>query len=150
MDFLFWIIFLFALLFLIFIVMLMLVTCHFLSVVSSNDEVYGKMRKQRMLREELRQKKRELEAIMKKDGSRKQYGKNQDNQSDTVSYTTDAFGWVSKSHGNVPLKHHTVGQFWIYEMNFQSTFIVVELKVTAESSLFLGDLWFTSPQYEMS
>lgn len=59
---------------------------------SSNDEVYGKMRKQRMLREELRQKKRELEAIMKKDGSRKQYGKNQDNQSDTVSYTTDAFG----------------------------------------------------------
>lgn len=64
---------------------------HF-TPVSSNDEVYGKMRKQRMLREELRQKKRELEAIMKKDGSRKQYGKNQDNQSDTVSYTTDAFG----------------------------------------------------------
>lgn len=91
----------------------MLVTCHFLSVVSSNDEVYGKMRKQRMLREELRQKKRELEAIMKKDGSRKQYGKNQDNQSDTVSYTTDAFGWVSKSHGNIPLIHHTGGQFWI-------------------------------------
>ncbi|XP_056010025.1 pericentriolar material 1 protein-like isoform X3 [Ostrea edulis] len=59
---------------------------------SSNDEVYGKMRKQRMLREELRQKKRELEAIMKKDGSRKQYGKNQDSQSDTVSLTTDAFG----------------------------------------------------------
>ena len=46
-----------------------------------------------MLREELRQKKRELEAIMKKDNSRKQYGKNQDNQSDTVSYTTDAFGY---------------------------------------------------------
>lgn len=64
---------------------------HF-TPVSSNDEVYGKMRKQRMLREELRQKKRELEAIMKKDGSRKQYGKNQDNQSDTVSFTTDAFG----------------------------------------------------------
>ncbi|KAK3100261.1 hypothetical protein FSP39_017062 [Pinctada imbricata] len=59
---------------------------------SSNDEVYGKMRKQRMLREELRQKKRELEAIMKKDTSRKQYGKNQDNQSDTVSYTTAEAG----------------------------------------------------------
>lgn len=45
-----------------------------------------------MLREELRQKKREVEAIMKKDGSRKNYGKNQDAQSDTVSFSTDAFG----------------------------------------------------------
>ncbi|XP_069131168.1 pericentriolar material 1 protein-like [Argopecten irradians] len=60
---------------------------------SSNDEVYGKMRKQRMMREELRQKKRELEAIMKKDnGNKKNYSKNQDNQSDTVSYSTDMYG----------------------------------------------------------
>ncbi|OWF47060.1 pericentriolar material 1 protein-like isoform X1 [Mizuhopecten yessoensis] len=60
---------------------------------SSNDEVYGKMRKQRMMREELRQKKRELEAIMKKDnGNKKHYSKNQDNQSDTVSYSTDMYG----------------------------------------------------------
>ncbi|XP_033742710.1 pericentriolar material 1 protein-like isoform X3 [Pecten maximus] len=60
---------------------------------SSNDEVYGKMRKQRMMREELRQKKRELEAIMKKDNSnKKNYSKNQDNQSDTVSYSTDMYG----------------------------------------------------------
>lgn len=59
---------------------------------SSNDEVYNKMRRQRMLREELRQKKREVEAIMKKDSSRKSYGKNQDAQSDTVSFCTDAFG----------------------------------------------------------
>lgn len=59
---------------------------------SSNDEVYDKMRRQRMLREELRQKKREVEAIMKKDSSRKSYGKNQDAQSDTVSFSTDAFG----------------------------------------------------------
>lgn len=64
----------------------------FFSPVSSNDEVYDKMRRQRMLREELRQKKREVEAIMKKDSSRKSYGKNQDAQSDTVSFSTDAFG----------------------------------------------------------
>ena len=50
------------------------------------------MRKQRMLREELRDKKKQLESIMKKDRNKKQYIKNQDNQSDTVSYTTDAFG----------------------------------------------------------
>ncbi|XP_071127245.1 pericentriolar material 1 protein-like isoform X26 [Mytilus edulis] len=64
---------------------------------SSNDEVYDKMRRQRMLREELRQKKREVEAIMKKDGSRKNYGKNQDAQSDTVSFSTDAFGGAASA-----------------------------------------------------
>ena len=64
----------------------------YLFIVSSNEEVYDKMRKQRMLREELRDKKKQLESIMKKDRNKKQYIKNQDNQSDTVSYTTDAFG----------------------------------------------------------
>ncbi|XP_064610122.1 pericentriolar material 1 protein-like isoform X3 [Liolophura sinensis] len=59
---------------------------------SSNDELYDRMRKQRILREELRQKKRELEAIMRKDRPKKQYSRNQDNQSDTVSYSTEAFG----------------------------------------------------------
>ncbi|XP_041358964.1 pericentriolar material 1 protein-like isoform X2 [Gigantopelta aegis] len=58
---------------------------------ASNDELYSKMRKQRILREELRQKKKELEAIMKKDRNKKSYVRNQDNQSDTVSYSTDAF-----------------------------------------------------------
>ena len=60
--------------------------------VSSNEEVYDKMRKQRMLREELRDKKKQLESIMKKDRNKKQYIKNQDNQSDTGTYNTDAFG----------------------------------------------------------
>lgn len=69
-----------------------IISLFFFSPVSSNDEVYDKMRRQRMLREELRQKKREVEAIMKKDSSRKSYGKNQDAQSDTVSFSTDAFG----------------------------------------------------------
>ncbi|KAK7496607.1 hypothetical protein BaRGS_00012259 [Batillaria attramentaria] len=61
---------------------------------ASNDELYSKMRDQRIQREELRSKKKELEAIMKKDQNRRQYFRNQDNQSDTVSYTTgtDAFG----------------------------------------------------------
>ncbi|XP_060554771.1 pericentriolar material 1 protein-like isoform X2 [Ruditapes philippinarum] len=59
---------------------------------SSNDEVYYKMRNQRMLREELRDKKKQLESIMKKDRNKKQYYKNQDNQSDTVSYSTEMFG----------------------------------------------------------
>ncbi|XP_071088447.1 pericentriolar material 1 protein-like isoform X2 [Haliotis cracherodii] len=58
---------------------------------ASNDELYSKMRKQRILREELRQKKKELEAIMRKDRNKKQYFRNQDNHSDTVSYSTDAF-----------------------------------------------------------
>lgn len=61
-------------------------------LVSSNDEVYYKMRNQRMLREELRDKKKQLESIMKKDRNKKQYYKNQDNQSDTVSYSTEMFG----------------------------------------------------------
>ncbi|PVD34338.1 hypothetical protein C0Q70_05609 [Pomacea canaliculata] len=61
---------------------------------ASNDELYSKMRDQRIQREELRSKKKELEAIMKKDQNRRQYFRNQDNQSDTVSYSTgtDAFG----------------------------------------------------------
>ncbi|XP_076446756.1 uncharacterized protein LOC143284040 isoform X2 [Babylonia areolata] len=61
---------------------------------ASNDELYSKMRDQRIEREELRSKKKELEAIMKKDQNRRQYFRNQDNHSDTVSYTTgtDAFG----------------------------------------------------------
>ncbi|KAH3829898.1 pericentriolar material 1 protein-like isoform X2 [Dreissena polymorpha] len=59
---------------------------------SSNEEVYYKMRNQRMLREELREKKKQLESIMKKDRNKKQYYKNQDNQSDTVSYSTELFG----------------------------------------------------------
>nr|KAG5706311.1 hypothetical protein BaRGS_026093 [Batillaria attramentaria] len=63
-------------------------------MIASNDELYSKMRDQRIQREELRSKKKELEAIMKKDQNRRQYFRNQDNQSDTVSYTTgtDAFG----------------------------------------------------------
>ncbi|CAG5118204.1 unnamed protein product, partial [Candidula unifasciata] len=59
---------------------------------ASNDELYSKMRRQRMLREELRSKKKELEAIMKKDRNKRQYSRNQDNQSDTISLNTDAFG----------------------------------------------------------
>ncbi len=52
------------------------------------------MRQQRMLREELRDKKKELEDMMKKDRPRKHYSRNQDNQSDNVSYSnkSDAFG----------------------------------------------------------
>ena len=63
-------------------------------LVSSNEEVYYKMRNQRMLREELREKKKQLESIMKKDRNKKQYYKNQDNQSDTVSYSTELFGYA--------------------------------------------------------
>ncbi|CAG5115100.1 unnamed protein product [Candidula unifasciata] len=59
---------------------------------ASNDELYSKIRRQRILHEELRSKKRELEAIMKKDHNRRQYSRNQDNQSDSVSLTTDMFG----------------------------------------------------------
>ncbi|KAH9492368.1 hypothetical protein Btru_026373 [Bulinus truncatus] len=59
---------------------------------ASNDELYSKMRRQRILREELRAKKKELEALMKKDRNKRQYSRNQDNQSDTVSLNTDAFG----------------------------------------------------------
>lgn len=59
---------------------------------ASNDELYSKMRRQRILREELRSKKKELEAIMKKDRNKRQYSRNQDNQSDTISLNTDTFG----------------------------------------------------------
>ena len=52
------------------------------------------MRMQRMLREELRQKKRELEDMMRKDRPRKQYSRNQDTQSDNISFSnkSDPFG----------------------------------------------------------
>ena len=54
------------------------------------------MRQQRMLREELREKKKELEDMMRKDPPRKQYSRNQDTQSDNVSFSnrSDALGWV--------------------------------------------------------
>lgn len=47
-----------------------------------------------MLREELREKKRELEKFMKKDRPRRQYFRNQDNQSDNISYSnkSDTYG----------------------------------------------------------
>ena len=47
-----------------------------------------------MLREELREKKRELEQMMRKDKPRKQYFRNQDNQSDNISYSnkSDTYG----------------------------------------------------------
>ncbi|XP_064636213.1 pericentriolar material 1 protein-like isoform X3 [Lineus longissimus] len=65
--------------------------------VFTNDDLYDKMRRQRILREELRQKKRELEAIMKKGRIKKVYNKNQDNQSDNISYSnrSDPFGTMS-------------------------------------------------------
>ena len=49
-----------------------------------------------MLREELREKKRELEQMMRKDRPRKQYFRNQDNQSDNISFSnkSDTYGWV--------------------------------------------------------
>ena len=74
--------------------------------VSSNEEVYYKMRNQRMLREELREKKKQLESIMKKDRNKKQYYKNQDNQSDTVSYSTELFGYV--------VQHVSMWLMWSY------------------------------------
>lgn len=65
----------------------------FVAVVS-NEELYGRMRQQRILREELREKKRELEQMMRKDRPKKQYSRNQDNQSDNVSYSnkSDTYG----------------------------------------------------------
>ena len=67
--------------------------CVFVAVVS-NEELYDRMRQQRMLREELREKKRELEYMMSKDRPRKQYSRNQDTQSDNMSYSakSDPFG----------------------------------------------------------
>ena len=57
--------------------------------VISNDEVYGRMRQQRMLREELRDKKKELEDMMRKDKPKRQNFTRhlQDNQSDNVSFS---------------------------------------------------------------
>ena len=64
--------------------------------VMSNEELYDRMRQQRMLREELRDKKKELEDMMRKEHSLKQNSRNQDTQSDVVSYSnkSDAFGLV--------------------------------------------------------
>ena len=59
---------------------------------SSNDELYNKMRKERIQREELRQKKKEMEDLMHKDKPKRHYSRNQDNQSDSVSYSTDFLG----------------------------------------------------------
>ncbi|XP_074651990.1 pericentriolar material 1 protein-like isoform X3 [Tubulanus polymorphus] len=50
--------------------------------VISNEELYDRMRCQRILREELRDQKKELDAILKKDISKK---RNQDNQTDDIS-----------------------------------------------------------------
>lgn len=52
------------------------------------------MRRRLILREELRQKKRELEAMMRKDKQKRIYNRNQDNQSDSVSFSTK-----SEPHG---------------------------------------------------
>ncbi|CAI9718089.1 Hypothetical predicted protein [Octopus vulgaris] len=59
---------------------------------SSNDELYNKMRKERIQREELRQRKKEMEDLMHKDKPKRNYSRNQDNQSDSVSYSTDFLG----------------------------------------------------------
>ena len=63
---------------------------------ASYDELYGRMRQQRMLREELRDKKKELENMMRKDRPRKHYFRNQDNQSDNVSFSnkSDPYSYV--------------------------------------------------------
>ena len=60
----------------------------------SNEELYDRMRQQRMLREELRDKKKELEDMMRKEHALKQNSRNQDTQSDVVSYSnkSDQFG----------------------------------------------------------
>jgi len=64
----------------------------------SNEELYDRMRQQRMLREELRDKKKELEDMMRKEHSLKQNSRNntQDTQSDVVSFSnkSDQFGLV--------------------------------------------------------
>ena len=64
--------------------------------VMSNEELYDRMRQQRMLREELRDKKKELEDMMRKEHSLKQNSRNQDTQSDVISYSnkSDQFGLV--------------------------------------------------------
>ena len=55
------------------------------TAVISNEELYGRMRQQRMLREELREKKKELENMMRKDKPKKQNFAS--NQSDNVSFS---------------------------------------------------------------
>ena len=65
-----------------------------IATVASNDEIYGRMRQQRMLREELREKKKELENMMRKDRPHKQYSRNRDKESDNISLSnkSDQFG----------------------------------------------------------
>jgi len=62
----------------------------------SNEELYDRMRQQRMLREELRDKKKELEDMMRKEHALKQNSHNQDMQSDLISFSnkSDQFGLV--------------------------------------------------------
>jgi len=66
------------------------------AAVMSNEELYDRMRQQRMLREELRDKKKELEDMMRKEHSLKQNSRNQDTPSDVVSFSnkSDQFGSV--------------------------------------------------------
>jgi pericentriolar material 1 protein len=64
-----------------------------LETVVSNEELFDRMRQQRILREELRERKKELEQFMRKgnDRPRRHYGRNQDNQSDNVSYSNKSY-----------------------------------------------------------
>lgn len=68
--------------------------CVCRTAVVPNEEVYSRMRQQRVMREELREKKRALEQIMHKDRPRKQYSRNQDTHSDNVSNKSDTIGYV--------------------------------------------------------
>ena len=65
----------------------------------SNEELYDRMRQQRMLREELREKKKELEDMMRKENPVKQNTRNQDTQSDVISFSnkSDQFPYVDIS-----------------------------------------------------
>ena len=67
----------------------------------TNEELYDRMRQQRMLREELRDKKKELEDMMRKEHALKQNSSNQDTQSDVISYSnkSDQFGSVQRYVG---------------------------------------------------
>ena len=86
-------------------VQVMLVRCMRGAAVVSNEELYGRMRQQRMLREELREKKKELQDMMRKgdaaastllqtSAKQNSSSRNQDTQSDNVSYSnkSDQFG----------------------------------------------------------
>ena len=75
----------------------------------TNEELYDQMRQQRMLREELREKKKELEDMMRKEHQVKQNTRNQDTQSDVVSFSnkSDQFGWVKKSFTITALTQHS-------------------------------------------